>query len=80
MSFAKLYRLSSVSLFIGSLLAVLGTLPMFFISDDSASSLSATVALIRVLGEVLIVVGLPGMYTRQATRAGVLGLAGFLFS
>lgn len=80
MSSAKLYRLSGVSLFLGGLLAVLGTIPMFFISDDSASTISAIVALTRVLGEMLIVVGLPGMYTRQAARAGILGLAGFLFT
>lgn len=80
MSSATLYRLSGVSLFIGGVLATLGVIPMFFISDDSAGTLSATVALMRVFGEMLIVVGLPGMYAKQAARAGFLGLAGFLLT
>jgi len=78
MSSGTLYRLSGISLFIGSLLVTLGVIPVFFIGDDSTSTIAATAALLRVLGGMLIVVGLPGMYSRQAQRAGLLGLIGFL--
>lgn len=78
MSSATLYRLSGISLFIGSLLAALAVIPVFFIGDDSTSTIAAMAALLRVLGGMLIVAGLPGMYSRQAQRAGLLGLIGFL--
>jgi hypothetical protein len=80
MSSATLYRLSGISLLIGSLLAALAVIPVFFIGDDSTSTIAATAALFRVLGEMLIVVGLPGMYSRQAQRVGLLGLIGFLLT
>jgi hypothetical protein len=78
MSPQTLYRLSGISLLIGGLLTALATLPVLFIGDDSTSTIAATAALLRVLGGMLIVVGLPGMYLRQAERVGLLGLVGFL--
>lgn len=78
MSSRILYRLSGMSLLIGGLLAALGVIPVFFTGDDSTSTIAATAALLRVLGGMLIVVGLPGMYLRQAERVGLLGLVGFL--
>jgi hypothetical protein len=80
MSSTSLYRLSGICLLIGSLLVTLGVIPIFFIGDDSTSTIAATGALLRVLGGMLIVVGLPGMYSRQAQRAGLLGLIGFLLT
>jgi hypothetical protein len=36
------------------------------------------VALVSLIGSLLFAIGLPGMYLRQAGRAGVLGLVGFI--
>ncbi len=80
MSSRMLYRLSGMSLLIGSLLTALGATSVFFIGDDPTSTIAATAALLRVLGGMLIVVGLPGMYIRQAERVGLLGLFGFLLT
>lgn len=80
MSADKLYRLSGVSLFLGGLLTALGVIPMLVIDDDVPTPTSAAVALLRVVGVMLIVVGLPGLYARHAARAGVLGLFGFLLT
>jgi len=80
MSSTTLYRLSGISLLIGGLLAALGAFPIFFIGDAPGSTIAASIALLRVLGGMLIVLGLPGMYLRQAERVGLLGLVGFLFT
>ena len=80
MSSTILYRLSGMSLLIGSLLVAVGVIPIFFIGDDPGSSIAASIALLRVLGGMLIVLGLPGMYLRQAERVGLLGLVGFVLT
>lgn len=80
MSSTTLYRLSGISLLIGGLLAALAAVPVFFTGEDPSSPIAATAALLRIIGDVLIVVGLPGVYSRQAQRAGLLGLLGFLFT
>lgn len=80
MSTAKLYRLSALALIVASALIVLGVIPTFTIGDDSGSSFAATTALLRVLGSILFVVGLPGLYLRQAERTGLLGLLGFVLT
>jgi hypothetical protein len=80
MSSSTLFRLSSISLFIGGLLAVLGVMPIFFTGDDSTSTLAATASLLRVVGGMLIVVGLPGVYGQQAARGGIVGLIGFVLT
>jgi hypothetical protein len=77
MSSTTLYRLSGISLLIGSLLVILGDIPGFFIGNDQTSIISTTSALIRLIGAMLIALGLPGMYARFATRASVMGLIGF---
>lgn len=77
MSATTLFRLSGIGLFLGGLLATLGTLPILIIGDDPTQSASAVMASVRVLGAIFIVLGLPGMYLRQAQRAGILGLVGF---
>jgi hypothetical protein len=80
MSSLTLYRLSGISLLVGSLLTTLGVIPIFFIGDAPGSTIAASIALLRVLGGMLIVLGLPGVYARQAERAGILGLIGFLLT
>src|SRR5579884_1230059 len=78
MSSTTLYRLSGISLLIGGLFAALAAIPVFFTGEDPASPIAATAALLRIIGDLLIVVGLPGVYSRTAQRAGLLGLIGFL--
>ncbi|GCE15382.1 hypothetical protein [Tengunoibacter tsumagoiensis] len=80
MSSTTLYRLSGISVLIGGLFAALAAVPVFFTGEDPASSLAATAALLRIIGDMLIVVGLPGVYSRQAQQAGLFGLIGFLFT
>jgi hypothetical protein len=86
MSSRMLYRLSGLALLLGSLLVVLFTIIQFVVfpggtpdrsPDRYASSLWQPILLLMVLGWLLIVGGLPGMYARQAERAGWLGLVGF---
>lgn len=84
MSSRMLYRLSGLALLFGSLLVVLfvfivmvfpyGTLNRY------TSPLWQPILLLVVLGWLLIVGGLPGMYARQAQRAGGIGLVGFLLT
>ena len=54
-----------------------------FISGPFPQALAGPVAvigsLIGFIGSVLVLLGLPGVYTRQAKPAGILGLLGFLF-
>jgi hypothetical protein len=77
MSSTTLYRLSGISLLIGSLLLIIGDIPDSFTGNGQASAISTTSALIRLIGAMLIALGLPSMYARFAGRAGVLGLIGF---
>lgn len=77
MSSTTLYRLSGISLLIGSLLLIIGDIPGFFAGDNQVSTISTISSLIRLIGAMLIALGLPGMYTRQAGRIGILGLIGF---
>ena len=86
MSSRILYRLSGFALLLGSLLVVLFTIIQFLVfpggtpdrsPDRYASPLWQPILLMMVLGLLLIVGGLPGMYARQAEQAGWLGLIGF---
>lgn len=76
MSTATLYRLSGMSLLIGSLLTILGSVPSLIAA--SSNTIAGGGALLRSIGLMLFVLGLPGMYTRIAQRAGILGLLGFI--
>src|SRR5713226_3579781 len=80
MSSTTLYRLSGISLLIGSLLLIIGDIPDFFTGNDQPSAIFTASALIRLIGAMLIALGLPGMYASFAGRAGVLGLIGFTFT
>ena len=86
MSSRMLYRLSGLALLLGSLLVVLFTIMQFVVfpegnpdrsPDRYMSPLWQPILLMMVLGLLLIVGGLPGMYARQAERAGWPGLIGF---
>jgi hypothetical protein len=77
MSSRTLDRLSAISLLIGSLLLIIGSIIGFFTGNDRTSTIFTTSSLILLIGAMLVALGLPGMYTRQAGRIGVLGLIGF---
>ncbi len=78
MSYATLFRLSGVSLLLGGLahLVYLLTHPHgsgLAYYADPATALSHLAGFASVL---LILLGLPGLFARQAERAGILGLVG----
>lgn len=78
MSSTKLYRFSGLGLLIGGLLALLGTL-IQGVNDNPLGPAWVPTTVLVVIGELMLVAGLPGMYVRQADKAGTLGLVGFLF-
>ena len=75
MSSSTLYRLSGISLLVGSILAIVGGILGIFTSDPD-STLAMSASLLQFVGATLGILGLPGMYAKQAQRAGVLGLIG----
>jgi hypothetical protein len=82
LSSTTLYRLSGVAIILGALLAIIGNVlsSILFPGNDPHQYVSALwlpVMLLSFIGSLLLVVGLPGMVARQATRAGWLGLVGF---
>ena len=83
MSSTTSYRLSGVALIIGSVLGIIYYVSEAFIGGPFPEALAGPVAvigsLIGFIGSVLVLLGLPGVYTRQAKPAGILGLLGFLF-
>jgi hypothetical protein len=76
MSSTTLLRLSGVSLLVGAILAIVSTLVGMFGSSDPTSPVAITAAVIQLIGGIFAVLGLPGIYARQAQRAGVTGLIG----
>lgn len=85
MSSRTLYRLSGGTLIVGSLLIAISSIVGAILFPGHSSTqeqvLSSTwtlVTLITLIGSLLFVIGLPGVYLRQAGRAGVLGLVGFI--
>jgi hypothetical protein len=75
MSSRMLYRLSGISLLVGSVLAVIGAI-LGLLNGDPTSTMTVAGAVVGFVGGALILLGLPGMYARQAQRAGILGLIG----
>ena len=85
MSSQTLYRLGGVTLIIGSLLLLIGSilgavlLPGQIDSPGQVLNHSwVLLTLFTPIGSLLFVAGLPAMYLRQSGRAGVLGLTGFI--
>jgi hypothetical protein len=77
MSSSTVYRLSGISLFIGGLLAAIGTVGQAFFSN-LFSPMWTIVSASHYIGLLLILLGLPAVYTMQMKRAGTLGLIGFI--
>ena len=84
MSSRMLYRLSGGTLIAASFLSIVNTILGTVLYPGNTTpqqymSLPWLLArLVIVIGSLLFVIGLPGMYLRQAGRAGVLGLVGFI--
>ncbi|EFH84914.1 hypothetical protein [Ktedonobacter racemifer] len=78
MSSSTLYRLSGIGLLVGGLLATLGTIIQGFSNDNLLSPLWIPAGLAVLIGEMFFLLSLPGLYTRQAHNAGVIGLVGFI--
>lgn len=83
MSSTNSYRFSGVVLILGCLLsAIYYFTQAVFLSDTDlktlVSPLSLNSSIIGLCGSMLVLLGLPGVYVRQAPRAGILGLLGVL--
>jgi hypothetical protein len=70
MSSQLLYRLSGLALIIGSI--------FYAVSSPFLDPLHLPADAVGLAGSYLIVLGLPGLYIRQADKAGILGLIGFV--
>jgi hypothetical protein len=83
MSTTTSYRLSGIALILGSVLTIIYYVSQAFINGPFPEALAGPIAvfgsLTGFIGSVLVLLGLPGVYTRQAKPAGILGLLGFLF-
>jgi hypothetical protein len=83
MSSTTSYRLSGIALILGSVLSIIYYVSEVFINGPFPEALAGPVAvigsLIGFIGSVFVLLGLPGIYARQAKPAGILGLLGFLF-
>ena len=85
MSSATLYRWSGIALLAGSIIGLLGTIldTVLYPSHDLTAQqvLSTSFAIdvsLFLVWSVLLVLGLPGPYLRQAKRTGALGFAGYV--
>src|SRR5260370_14379360 len=82
MSSATLYRWSGIVLLVGSLLGVIGSILDTVLPNETAQQVLSTPftidASLFLAWALLLTMGLPGLYLRQATRAGALGFAGFV--
>jgi hypothetical protein len=82
MSTTVSYRLSGVALILGSVLAIIYSVSEAFINGPFPQALAGPVAvsgsLIGFIGSVLVLLGWPAVYMRQAKPAGILGFLGFL--
>jgi hypothetical protein len=83
MSSSSLIRLSGLAAVVAGVLLLIGDLLSLATESENLSE-SATTApyvftfLLFLLGTVLVLVGLVGLYVRQSEAAGMLGLVGFV--
>jgi len=82
-SSSSLIRLSGLAAVVAGVLLLIGDLLSFTIESENMSE-SATTApyvftfLLYLIGIVLLLIGLVGLYVRQSEASGILGLVGFL--
>ena len=82
MSPGRLYRLSGVALLVGSLINIVATAisTLLFPAPAPTNVLWAAMQLLVVLGSLLVLIGLPGVYLVQARQTGWLGLIGYILT
>ncbi|MDP9477293.1 MAG: hypothetical protein M3R38_16700 [Actinomycetota bacterium] len=85
MSSPTLFRLSGLALLLGAILAIVAIVGHNAVRQasefaDITNSPSVTFVRLLMVGALLVIIGLPGLYARQAERAGVLGLLGFVMT
>ncbi len=85
MSSAALYRASGLSLILGAVLGIIGNIlnTALFSGNDPHQSLTplwVVVMLVSFTGDLLLLLGLPGVATRQVERAGWPGFTGVLLT
>jgi hypothetical protein len=85
MSSATLYRASGLALLLGAVLGIIGNIltTTFFSGDNPHQFLTPlymVVTLVSLIGEVLLLLGLPGICARQAQRAGWSGFIGVILT
>src|SRR5690242_2611681 len=82
MTAGQLYRLSGGSLLAGAVLSIISSVLAGVLFPDTnnpsvaSNPLNITLALIGVIGTVLAILGLPGLYLWRAKEGGVLWLLG----
>src|SRR5690349_22678195 len=77
MSSTSLKRLGGLSLLAGSIIVIAGIVPVFFVNSGPADSLSSITALIRLIGAMLVVLGLPYVLLGGSQNARTLRVFGF---
>jgi uncharacterized membrane protein len=80
-----LFRLSGLALLLGAILAIVAVVGHNAVrqaSELAELTNPSSVMFVRLLmaGALLVIIGMPGLYARQAERAGVLGLIGFVLT
>ncbi len=85
MSSSMLFRLSGLALILGAILAIIAVVGHNAVRQaselaDLTNPPSVMFVRLLMVGALLVILGLPGLYARQAERAGVLGLIGFVLT
>jgi hypothetical protein len=82
MTTAQLYRLSGLALVIGMILSAVSAIGSGVAFPDTSSPAAATnplsvlLSIVGVIGTIVALLGLPGMYARAAREGGLLWLVG----
>ena len=78
MSSARLSRFGGVSVSLGCMLLVIGDLLRVATGTDPGNMLVASGWFVQAVGAMLVALGLPAIYLRQAAETGAVGLVGFI--
>ena len=82
MTTVQLYRLSGLALLVGAVLATIQSVLSGVLFPDTNNAAAATnplnilLGVVGLVGAILVLLGLPGMYTRSAREGGSLWLIG----
>lgn len=76
MKSATLFQLGGIAILVAAVLYAIGNI-IYFLSGQPQGPI-ASVLWISFVGDTLLVLGLGGLYARQAHRAGILGLVGYV--